>query len=55
MSNEEEYFYTDEEWSRSIGYGVLPDERKKAVANDNPKLVEYQLNKSTGELEKILI
>ena len=48
----EEYFYTDEEWSRIIGYGALPDERKKPAPSSNLKLAEYHLNKSTGEVEK---
>jgi hypothetical protein len=27
----DDYYYTPEEWSRSIGYGTVPDERNKLM------------------------
>lgn len=29
------YYYSPEEWSRSIGYGVVPDERNSDLRNKN--------------------
>ena len=29
------YYYTPEEWSRSIGYGVVPDERNSELKDKN--------------------
>jgi hypothetical protein len=47
-----DYYFSDEEWSRIIGYGKLPDDRKLPQLNNNPEPGEYYLNKSTGDVER---
>jgi hypothetical protein len=29
------YYYSPEEWSRSVGYGVVPDERNSELKDNN--------------------
>ena len=35
------YYYSAEEWSRSVGYGEVPQERLKPTANTTNELEDY--------------
>lgn len=48
---DKEYYYTDQEWSKIIGYGSVPVDRLQPAANDAHWNGEQQLNKSTGQVE----
>ena len=45
------YYFTETEWSRTVGYGSLPEERQRPTLNEEHQNGEQQLNKSTGEVE----
>ena len=45
--DKENYYYTEQEWAKMVGYGSVPPERQ-APRHWNG---EQQLNKSTGEVE----
>ena len=47
---DKEYYYTEAEWNKSIGYGSVPPERQ-AQKVDHHWNGEQQLNKVTGEVE----
>jgi hypothetical protein len=42
MTNKDSYYYSKEEWSRSIGYGEVPPERLKPGSNTASELSDYQ-------------
>ena len=44
-----DYYYTEQEWAKMVGYGTVPSERQQPV--DKHWNGEQQLNKSTGEVE----
>lgn len=46
----ENYYYTEQEWAKMVGYGSVPADRQKPK-NDQHWNGEQQLNKSTGEVE----
>jgi hypothetical protein len=49
------YYYTPEEWSRSIGYGQVPDERlqpQPMTDEPYPPLTEDQVNQILDELKE---
>ena len=47
---DKEYYYTEAEWNKSIGYGSVPPERQTPTV-DRHWNGEQQLNKVTGEVE----
>ena len=47
--DKENYYYTEQEWAKMVGYGTVPTDRQ--LPNDNHWNGEQQLNKSTGEVE----
>ena len=46
---DENYYYTEQEWAKMVGYGNVPADRQKS--KDTHWNGEQQLNKSTGEVE----
>ena len=46
----ENYYYTEQEWAKMVGYGTVPTERQ-APKEDQHWNGEQQLNKSTGQVE----
>ena len=48
--DKENYYYTEQEWAKMVGYGSVPPERQLSKANQHWN-GEQQLNKSTGEVE----
>ena len=46
----ENYYYTEQEWAKMVGYGTVPADRQ-APNVDKHWNGEQQLNKSTGEVE----
>ena len=49
------YYYTPEEWSRSIGYGKVPEERLQPQTMTDepyPPLTEDQVNQILDELKE---
>ena len=47
---DKDYYFTDIEWARTVGYGSVPPERQISKSNEHWN-GEQQLNKSTGEVE----
>ena len=47
---DKDYYYTEAEWNKSVGYGSVPQERLAPTANEHWN-GEQQLNKSTGQVE----
>jgi hypothetical protein len=45
-----DYYYTEQEWAKVVGYGQVPAERQQSK-EDRHWNGEQQLNKSTGEVE----
>ena len=43
----EDYYYTPEEWSRLVGYGPIPLERKKPIAIETEQ--ENEDDATTGD------
>ena len=48
--DKENYYYTEQEWAKMVGYGTVPANRQAPLA-DKHWNGEQQLNKSTGEVE----
>lgn len=48
---DKDYYFTDAEWARTIGYGAVPLERQFPKISEEHWNGEQQLNKSTGEVE----
>ena len=46
-----DYYYTETEWNKSVGYGSVPQERLQPKVDDQHWNGEQQLNKSTGQVE----
>jgi hypothetical protein len=46
----ENYYYTEQEWAKMVGYGSVPTERQQPKEERHWN-GEQQLNKSTGEVE----
>ena len=44
-----DYYYTEQEWAKMVGYGTVPTDRQQPV--DQHWNGEQQLNKSTGQVE----
>jgi hypothetical protein len=44
-----EYYYTEQEWAKLVGYGTVPADRQPQV--EQHWNGEQQLNKSTGQVE----
>ena len=45
----ENYYYTEQEWAKMVGYGSVPVERQQP--KNQHWNGEQQLNKATGEVE----
>ena len=45
-----DYYYTEQEWAKMVGYGPVPAERQHPK-EDQHWNGEQQLNKSTGQVE----
>ena len=45
-----DYYYTEQEWAKVVGYGEVPVERQQPK-EDQHWNSEQQLNKSTGQVE----
>jgi len=48
---DKDYYFTDIEWARTVGYGDVPVERQISKIKKQHWNGEQQLNKSTGEVE----
>ena len=48
---DKDYYFTDIEWARTVGYGDVPVERQISKIKEQHWNGEQQLNKSTGEVE----
>jgi hypothetical protein len=48
---DKDYYFTDVEWARTVGYGSVPLERQVSKINEGHWNGEQQLNKSTGQVE----
>jgi hypothetical protein len=48
---DKDYYFTDVEWARTVGYGSVPPERPVSNINEQHWNGEQQLNKVTGEVE----
>jgi hypothetical protein len=48
---DKDYYYTEAEWNKSVGYGSVPPERQAPKLNEQNWNGEQRLNKSTGEVE----
>ena len=46
----ENYYYTEQEWAKMVGYGTVQAERQQPKTEEHWN-GEQQLNKSTGEVE----
>jgi len=44
-----DYYYTEQEWAKLVGYGGVPAERQSTI--EQHWNGEQQLNKSTGQVE----
>jgi hypothetical protein len=47
--DKENYYYTEQEWAKMVGYGSVPSERQRP--QESHWNGEQQLNKSTGQVE----
>ena len=47
---DKDYYFTEIEWARTVGYGSVPPERQISKSNEHWN-GEQQLNKSTGQVE----
>jgi len=45
------YYYTEQEWAKIVGYGALPADRQKPIIDEQHWNGEQRLNKTTGEVE----
>ena len=48
---DKDYYFTEIEWARTVGYGDVPPERQVSKISEQHWNGEQQLNKSTGEVE----
>jgi len=48
---DKDYYFTEIEWARTVGYGCVPPERQVSKINEQHWNGEQQLNKSTGQVE----
>lgn len=48
---DKDYYYTEQEWAKMVGYGTVPVKRQQPKPNEQHWNGEQQLNKSTGEVE----
>ena len=48
---DKDYYFTEIEWARTVGYGSVPPERQVSKINKQHWNGEQQLNKSTGQVE----
>ena len=48
---DKDYYYTEQEWAKVVGYGEVPTERQAPKINEQHWNGEQQLNKSTGQVE----
>ena len=46
-----DYYYTEQEWAKMVGYGLVPPERQGSKINEQHWNGEQQLNKVTGQVE----
>ena len=46
-----DYYYTEQEWAKMVGYGTVPANRQEPTIDDQHWNGEQQLNKSTGQVE----
>jgi len=47
---DKDYYYTEQEWAKMVGYGTVPAERQTPKIDQHWN-GEQQLNKSTGQVE----
>lgn len=48
---DKDYYYTEQEWAKMVGYRSVPPERQQPKLNEQHWNGEQQLNKSTGQVE----
>ena len=48
---DKDYYFTEIEWARTVGYGSVPPERQVSKINEQHWNGEQQLNKVTGQVE----
>ena len=48
---DKDYYFTEIEWARTVGYGSVPSERQVLKINEGHWNGEQQLNKVTGQVE----
>ena len=48
---DKDYYYTEQEWAKMVGYGSVPADRQQPKLDASHWNGEQQLNKSTGEVE----
>jgi hypothetical protein len=48
---EKDYYYTEQEWAKMVGYVPVPAERQTPAVDEQRWNGEQQLNKSTGQVE----
>ena len=46
------YYYTPDEWSRSIGWGKVPDERNSLMGANQDRLTDENLQEDSDTLQK---
>ena len=46
------YYYTPDEWSRSIGWGKVPDERNSLLGTNQDRLTDENLQEDSDTLQK---
>ena len=46
------YYYTPDEWSRSIGWGKVPDERNSLMGTNQDRLTDENLQEDSDTLQK---
>jgi hypothetical protein len=48
---DKDYYYTEQEWAKMVGYGPVPTQRQESISDEQHWNGEQQLNKSTGQVE----
>ena len=46
------YYYTPDEWSRSIGWGKVPDERNSLMGTNQDRLTDENLQEDSDTLQE---
>lgn len=48
---DKDYYYTEQEWAKMVGYGQVPADRQSPTVDEQHWNGEQQLNKATGQVE----